>query len=114
MNKDSRYLYEGMYIFTGTLSEDATKKAIERITSSIEEKGGEIHKVLNQGRRKLAYEINSMRQGYYAIIYFSVNGKHIPEMWKEYHLNEDLLRYITLRIEKIGEHLEIKPLKAHQ
>ncbi|MCH9613213.1 MAG: 30S ribosomal protein S6 [Chlamydiia bacterium] len=112
MTKDRRHLYEGMYVFNGTLSEDGCKKAIERITSSIAEKGGEIHKDLPIGRRKLAYEINRMRQGHYYLVYFSVGTKAINEMWSEYHLNEDLLRYMTLKVESVPENIEFKPAKA--
>lgn len=105
-----KHLYEGMYIFNATLSDDAVKKALSRITSSIEEKDGEIHKVHDQGRKKLQYAIDGNRQGYYFLLYFSVPSLSINEMWKEYHLNEDLLRFMTLRTEKILEEVNFEPL----
>lgn len=112
MKTETRHIYEGMYVFNGTLSEEGCKKAIERITSSITEKGGEIHKDLPIGRRKLAYEINRMRQGHYYLVYFSVGAQAIKEMWNEYHLNEDLLRYMTLKVDSVPEKVEFKQAKA--
>jgi small subunit ribosomal protein S6 len=103
-------LYEGMYILNTTLSEDARKKALEKITQSIVDKGGEIHKIHERGRQRLAYEINGKREGYYYVMYFSIGSQWIAELWKEYHLHEDLIRYLTLTTEVVRETLEFQPL----
>ena len=110
MSKQRNHLYEGMYILSATLSDDARQKALDKITSSVEGRNGEIHKMFDQGRRKLAYEINGRREGCYYIIYFSVQTSLMQEMWKEYHLNEDLLRFMTLRVEKVPEKIEFKQI----
>lgn len=110
MAKSRTHLYEGMYILSATLSEDARKKAIEKITSSIQHHSGEVHKVFDQGRKRMAYEINKRREGYYYVLYFSASSSSMPELWREYQLNEDLIRFITLRAEKVPENLEYKPL----
>ncbi len=108
--KERRHLYEGMYILSASLSDDARQKALDKITAGITKRGGEIHKIIDQGRKKLAYEINTKRDGYYALIYFSVLSSAMTEMWREYHLNEDLIRFITLRVEKVPEKIEFQPL----
>ncbi|MCB1107375.1 MAG: 30S ribosomal protein S6 [Chlamydiia bacterium] len=110
MSKQERRLYEGMYILNASLSEDALKKSLERITKTIEDGGGEIHKIHEMGRKKLAYEIDNHKQGHYFLLYFSVVPTLIEEMWKEYHLNEDLIRFVTMRAEEVLEKLEFKPL----
>lgn len=102
----TQQLYEGMYILSATLSEEARRKALERIEMSITERAGQLHKVHDQGRKKLAYEIDRKRDGYYFLIYFSIAPSEITELWKEYHLNEDLVRFITLRAEEVKETLE--------
>ena len=112
MNKKERKaLYEGMYILSATLSDDSRKKAFDKITDGITQKGGEIHKIHEQGRKKLSYEIDGKREGYYYILYFTIPTQTILELWKEYHLHEDLIRFLTLRAEKVLETLEFKPLK---
>lgn len=108
--KERKQIYEGMYILNATLSEDARAKALERITSGITTRGGEIHKVHDQGRKKLAYEIRGSREGYYFLLYFTAPSTKLAELWKEYHLNEDLLRFLTLKTEEVKETLEFKKL----
>ncbi|MGE0832453.1 MAG: 30S ribosomal protein S6, partial [Simkaniaceae bacterium] len=109
--KESKRLYEGMYILNASLSEEALKKALERITNTIEESGGEIQKIHEMGRKKLAYEIDGHKQGQYFLLYFSVVPSLITEMWREYHLNEDLIRFMTMRAETVLEKIEFKPLQ---
>lgn len=104
-------LYEGMYIINAALSDDARGKALEKIKNGIVERGGEIHKLHEQGRRRLAYEINKQREGFYYVIYFSVKPSAISEMWQDYHLHEDLIRFMTLEAKEIKETLEFKPLE---
>ena len=71
MSKNKSRLYEGMYILSATLSEDARQKALDKITTGIRDRGGEVHKVFDQGRRKLTYEINGRREGHYYVLYFT-------------------------------------------
>lgn len=112
MRKNERKgLYEGMYILSATLSDDSRKKAFEKITEGITQHGGEIHKIHEQGRKKLAYEIDGKREGYYYVLYFTLPTQMIMELWKEYHLHEDLIRFMTMRTEKVLESLEFKSLK---
>jgi small subunit ribosomal protein S6 len=100
-----------MYILSATLSDDARQKALEKITTGITSRGGELHKVFDQGRKKLAYEIEGRREGYYFLLYFSSLTQHLQDLWKEYHLNEDLVRFVTLRTLVVPEKIEFKPLE---
>ena len=103
MEENTLNLYEGMYIISTTLSDDARKHAMEKIEKGITDVGGEIHKLHDLGRRKLAYDINGRKEGHYYVLYFSVNPAEIKDLWKEYHLHEDLMRFMTLRAEEIPE-----------
>lgn len=110
MARPRSHLYEGMYILSATLSDEARQKALDKILSGVQGRGGEIHKTFDQGRKKLAYEIDGRREGYYYLLYFSVPTAAMTDIWREYHLNEDLLRFLTLRVEKVPEKIEFKPL----
>lgn len=103
-------LYEGMYIISARLSDDARNKALTKIKDGITGHGGEIQQVHDMGRRRLAYEIEGHREGHYYVIYFNVDPSAITEMWQEYHLSEDLIRFITLRASAVKEKLEFKSL----
>ncbi len=108
MSEEKQNLYEGMYIISTTLSDDARKKAMERVISCIVEHGGETVKEHDIGRKRLAYKIDNHSDGYYYVIYYNVKPSAIIDIEQEWHLNEDLLRFITLRTEKVSENLEFK------
>lgn len=112
MAKSKTHLYEGMYILSATLSEDARNKAIEKITSSIQHHAGEVHKIFERGRKKLAYEIQKRKEGYYYILYFTASSSSMPELRREYQLNEDLIRCMILRAEVVPEKIEFKNLET--
>ncbi len=114
MTKKRQGLYEGMYIISATLSDDARKRALEKITSGIEKRGGIVHKLHEMGKRRLAYEIDGHREGYYYVIYFGLPTSAIVEVWNEYHLHEDLIRFMTLTADEVKEKLEFKPLVSQE
>jgi small subunit ribosomal protein S6 len=111
MNQDRQNLYEGMYVISATLSDDARHKALDRIKVGMTNRGGEVKKIHERGRQRLAYTIDGHREGYYYIFYFTVPPEVISELWHDYHLNEDLIRFITLRTEEVMEKIEFKPLE---
>lgn len=114
MAEKQPHLYEGMYIISAKLSEEARKKAFEKIEKGITERGGKIVKLHDQGRRRLAYDVNGHREGYYYLVYFEAPATAIDELWREYHLHEDLVRFLTLRTDKVMEKVEFKPIEIQQ
>lgn len=114
MKENKPNLYEGMYVISATLSDDARNKAFEKIKKGIVDRGGEILKIHDQGRRRLAYEIEKHREGYYYLVYFNLIPSAISELWQEYHLHEDLIRFITLRAETVLEKIEFKTIEEQQ
>lgn len=110
MSESIRKQYEGMYIISATLSDDARNKALERIQESITSRGGEIVKVHDMGKKRLAYSIREQREGHYYLIYFTLFPNHVKDLWKEYHLNEDLLRFMTYLTDTVLDKLEFKSL----
>ncbi len=114
MKQQKQNLYEGMYVISATLSDDARHKALDKIQGGIKQRGGEIVKLHDQGRRRLAYEIDGHREGHFYIVYFNLGPSAIAELWHDYHLNEDLVRFITLRTDKVMEKIEFKPLEDKQ
>ncbi len=113
MEKKKRMgLYEGMYILSATLSDESRKKAFDKITEGIVDQGGEIKKLHEQGRKKLAYEIDGKREGFYYVLFFTAPTTSLTHLWKDYQLHEDLIRFMTMRVENVQETLEFKPLKT--
>jgi small subunit ribosomal protein S6 len=105
-------LYEGMFIISATLSDQLRKKALDKILDVITSRGGEIQKIHEMGRKKLAYTIEKKKEGNYYLIYFSAPTPSIKEMWHEYQLNEDLLRFMTKKTDKVKETLTFEPVEV--
>lgn len=114
MKRDRKALYEGMYILSATLSDESRKKAFDKILGGITEKSGNIEKIHEMGRKKFTYEIDGKREGYYYVVFFTAPPSIISDLWKEYHLHEDLIRFLTLRVENVQETLVFPPLKQAQ
>jgi small subunit ribosomal protein S6 len=110
MKKQPQHLYEGMYIFNSALPDEARQKLLEKVKSSIADKGGEVLKVFDQGRKRLASEVKKKREGHYFLLYFSVPSDVMTKLWREYSLNEDILRFMTLETTKVPEKIEFQPL----
>ncbi len=114
MTNERKRLYEGMYIISATLSDDARLKALDRIKASITNSSGEIVKIHEMGKKKLAYEIRDQREGVYFLLYFNIASDKIKVLWKDHHLNEDLLRFNTLQAEEVLEELDFPQLAITQ
>lgn len=110
MKEQRKHLYEGMYIVSATLSDDARQKVVDKLQEQLVQSGGEVQKVIDWGRRRLAYDIAGRREGHYFIVYFKAPTGVIDGLWKEYHLNEDLVRVSTLRTEAVPDKIEFKAL----
>ena len=114
MSQERQNLYEGMYVISATLSEDARQKALDKILNGIKSEEGEVVKLHEMGRKRLAYAINGHKEGYYFLVYFKAPSAAISKLWQEYHLNEDLVRFMTLTTDKVLEKIEFKPLVEQQ
>ena len=111
MSKQQRVrLYEGMYILKSTLGEEAQQKALERIFGIITAQGGEVKKLFDMGRRRLAYEIKENREGHYILIFFEAPSTGLVEINRENGFHEDLLRSMIIVAETVPEEISFKQL----
>ncbi|NMA82412.1 MAG: 30S ribosomal protein S6 [Epulopiscium sp.] len=91
--------YELAVVFNGNLDEDAKNKALETVQEYVTRFGGTISKVDDWGKRKLAYEVNKINDGFYYFIYFQGESTVPTEVEKYLRIMEPVLRYMTIRIE---------------
>lgn len=92
--------YEVMFVIKPTLEDDATKTVVEAMKKVLEGKKAKVNEVVNMGRRELAYEIETFKNGNYFL--FKVEGD--PEAVKEFdrvaNINENIIRHIVVKREK--------------
>lgn len=110
MTEQKQKLYEGMYILRGELHDEASVKAFDKIKAGIAQHGGEVVKVHTQGRKKLCYPIMKQREGHYFLVYFKIDPAMMNELWQEYRMNENLLRFMTLSTDEVMEEIKFKQL----
>lgn len=90
--------YEAVLIFKPDMSDQDRTELFDRFKGIIEE-NGEVTNVDDWGKRRLAYEINYIREGYYYIVEFKSEPDHIREFERRLRLSDFVLRYMVIRKE---------------
>ncbi|MEM1094919.1 MAG: 30S ribosomal protein S6 [Bacteroidota bacterium] len=104
---ETRNLYELTYIINAVLNDDQIKNVVARVQEIIEKNGGEVVDTDEWGSRRLAYPIEKKRNGYYVNLYANLIGPSIPRIERSMEIDDDILRYLTLRMDaKMIRHYE--------
>ena len=93
--------YETIFILQPTLDEEAVKANIEKFKGVIENGGGVIENVDFWGKRKLAYEINKVSEGFYTMINFSADSELPKELDRIFRINDTVVRHIIINNERV-------------
>lgn len=105
MKKD---FFELTYILNPVLEEDKFSELVSTVNSLIESNDGEIVEVDEWGTRKLAYDIDKKGSGYYVNMYFKAPGSAIEVIERNMRINDDILRYLTLKYDaKMMRHYDL-------
>ena len=91
--------YENLYVINAELSDEEIKSVIEKFTKVITDNGGEIEKVDEWGKRRLAYPINYKTEGYYVLVLFEAEGSVPAELQRNLKNDERIMRYVVERRE---------------
>ncbi len=96
-------LYESVIIGRQDLTNAQFETLVAEFVSIIQKQKGEIKKTEYWGLRTLAYKINKNRKGHYCMLNIDGPSEAIIEYERLLGLNEDVIRYLTMRINKIDE-----------
>ena len=88
--------YETIFVVDLTLGEDGVKGMVEKFTSLIAS-NGEVTEVNEWGKRRLAYPINDMNEGYYVLVNFSAPAEFPAELERIFGITEGILRSIIIK-----------------
>ena len=86
---ENKNKYESVIIIRGTLTETDYKKVLDII----------VEKIKNIGKKRLAYEENKEKDGYYIVFEFETKSEEIRELERLYRITEDVLKFITVKLE---------------
>lgn len=91
--------YETIFIIDSTKTEEQIAALTEKFKSLISA-SGEIVKVDEWGKRRLAYPINDLTEGYYVLVEFTAAPEFPVELNRQYKITDGILRYIVINKEE--------------
>ena len=91
--------YEVMYVIDAALEDSARIELIDRLSDLVKKNGGEIDRVDEWGKRRLAYAINYKTEGYYVLMYIKAPSELPKELERNFQINDKVLRSLVIRYE---------------
>jgi len=95
--------YENLVIVKPTFTAEEIQASVKAIEEVITSNGGEIAATNAMGMRKLAYPIEKNERGYYHVVYYTIAPAAIAEIERRFRINEDLLRFVTIKYDSNRE-----------
>ena len=90
--------YESLFIVDLSNGEEAAKATVTKFTNLVAD-NGEIVDIADWGKRRLAYPINDMNEGYYTVVTFKAEASFPSELERLYNIDETVMRSIVIRLE---------------
>ena len=95
--------YESMLIARQDLGQSQVNDIVATLSDAIKRGGGEVVSVDNWGLKNLAYRIKKNRKGHYVLLNISAPAQAVAEYERVMRVNEDIIRYMTVRVEDFSE-----------
>ena len=96
-------LYEHVFLARQDMSAQQVDALVEQYKGVIEANGGKVGRVENWGLKSLTYRMKKNRKAHYALMDIDAPAAAIHEIERQMRINEDVLRYMTLAVEKHEE-----------
>ena len=92
--------YESMYILKPDMEEEKKDALVKRFADIVEKSGGKVEKIDEWGKKRLAYPIQYINDGYYVLMTFEAEPTLPAELERNYKIADDVLRYIVINLEE--------------
>lgn len=101
LNSDQKKLkkYETVFIVRPNLDDDSVDRTITAVEDFIKQNGGVVISTDKKGRRRLAYEVKKMRDGFYVLIKFDALPAAVAGLKRMMSLSEDIIRCLVVALE---------------
>ncbi|MBQ5973745.1 MAG: 30S ribosomal protein S6 [Oscillospiraceae bacterium] len=86
--------YESLYIIKANLETEAIQETVERFKALVEQ-NGTLESIDEWGKRKLAYPIDYMTEGYYVLMTFTAPAEFPAELTRIYNITDNVIRSLT-------------------
>ncbi len=91
--------YELAVVVSAKIEDDARTETVEKVKALVERFGGQIAEVDEWGKRRLAYEIQKMKEGYYYFVRFEADSTVPAEIESRLRIMDNVLRFLCVRQE---------------
>ncbi|HWI26683.1 MAG TPA: 30S ribosomal protein S6 [Stellaceae bacterium] len=95
--------YENVFIARQDISAAQVEALADAFTTLVTEQGGQVAKREYWGLRNIAYRIKKNRKGHYVMLNLDAPPKAVNELERNMRINEDVIRYLTVRVEALEE-----------
>jgi small subunit ribosomal protein S6 len=92
--------YELVVVMNADIAEEDVPAAIERVTSAVTTRGGEVVEVTPWGRRKLAYPISQHSEGNYVLTQIKLDPLRAHELESGFAISDDIVRHLLIRTDE--------------
>ena len=92
--------YEIMFIVNPNAAEEEIDKINTQVDGIVTSGGGTVDKIEKMGKRRLAYEVDRHREGYYVLFVITANGDIIKECERRLRVMDAVIKYITVRTDE--------------
>ena len=96
-------LYEHVLLARQDVSAQQVETLVEQFKGIIEANGGSVPKVEYWGVKSLGYRIKKNRKAHYSLLNINAPSAAVVEMERQMRINEDVLRFLTVRVEELEE-----------
>lgn len=96
-------LYEHVFLARQDVSAQQVDALVEQYKGVLEANGGKVGRVENWGLKSLTYRINKNRKAHYVLMDIDAPAAAVHEVERQMRINEDILRYMTIAVEKHEE-----------
>ncbi len=91
--------YEVLLLLSPEFGTEQRQEVVTTLTGIIERDGGKMVEVDDWGTKNLAYPVRKFTRGYYIRLEFETEGKNIAELERNIRINEDIFKFVTVRLE---------------
>ncbi len=96
-------LYEHVFLARQDVGAQQVEQLVESLRGILEANGGKVGKVENWGLKTLTYRIKKNRKAHYTLMNIDAPAAAVQEMERQMRFNEDILRYMTIKVEEHDE-----------
>jgi len=88
--------YESIFVISALLEDEKIQEIVQTVKNLVES-SAQLEKVDEWGKKRLAYEVDNQKEGYYVLLHFSAEPEFPAELERIYKITEGILKYLIVK-----------------